>query len=255
MDSLYIVMPAYNEEANIKEVVEAWYPILENKDKKSRLIIADSGSTDKTHSILEELKESLPNIEILSETDKQHGPKLIAMYDHAIKNDIDYIFQTDSDGQTNPAEFEAFWNLRNQYDVILGNRQKRGDGKVRAFVELIVCFLLKLYFGIKVPDANAPFRLMKTDVVGKYLYKLPQTYNIPNIMMTTYFVHYSERVRFMPISFMSRKKGKNSVNMPRIIKTGLKALNDFGIFKRDMRVQRGFGGEINGYGTKDQIQL
>ena len=218
MDSLCIVMPAYNEEANIKEVVEAWYPILADKGKKSRLVIADSGSTDKTHAILEELKETLPNIEILSETDKQHGPKLIALYDYAIKKEIDYIFQTDSDGQTNPMEFEAFWNYRDQYDIILGNRQKRGDGKVRAFVEIIVCILLKIYFGVKVPDANAPFRLMKTDIVRKYLYKLPKTYNLLNIMMTTYFVHYNERVHFMTISFMSRKKGKNSVNVPRIIK-------------------------------------
>ena len=234
MDSLCIVMPAYNEEANIKEVVEAWYPILEDKGKKSRLVVADSGSTDKTHAILEKLQESLPNIEIMSETDKQHGPKLIALYDYAIKNEIDYIFQTDSDGQTNPMEFEVFWNLRNQYDVILGNRQKRGDGKVRTFVELIVCLLLKLYFGIKVPDANAPFRLMKTDIAAKYLYKMPSTYSLPNIMMTTYFVHYKERVRFIPISFMSRKNGKNSVNMPRIIKTGMNALNDFMIFKKEM---------------------
>lgn len=227
-------MPAYNEEENIKEVVEAWYPILADKGNKSRLVIADSGSTDKTHAILEELKETLPYIEILSETEKQHGPKLIALYDYAIKNEIDYIFQTDSDGQTNPTEFEAFWNLRSQYDVILGNRQIRGDGKVRAFVEHIVCFLLKLYFGVRVPDANAPFRLMKTDIVQKYLYKLPKTYNLPNIMMTTYFVYYNERVRFMTISFMPRKKGTNSVNMPRIIKIGCKALYDFRILKKEM---------------------
>lgn len=234
MDSLYIVMPAYNEEENIKEVVEAWYPILAGKGNKSRLVIADSGSTDKTHAILEELKESLPDIEIFSETEKQHGPKLIALYDYAVKNEIDYIFQTDSDGQTNPMEFEAFWNLRSRYDVILGNRQIRGDGKVRAFVEYVVCFLLKLYFGVQVPDANAPFRLMKTDTVQKYLYKLPKTYNLPNIMMTTYFVYYNERVHFMPISFMPRRKGTNSVNVPRIIKTGCKALYDFWILKKEM---------------------
>lgn len=248
-------MPAYNEEENIKEVVEAWYSILSDKDQKSRIVIADSGSTDKTHAILEELKRTLPNIEILSETDKQHGPKLIALYDYAIKNEIDYIFQTDSDGQTDPMEFEAFWNFRNQYDVILGNRQRRGDGKVRAFVELIVCLLLKLYFGVKVPDANAPFRLMKTDIVRKYLYKLPKTYDLPNIMMTTYFVHYKECVRFVPISFVSRKNGKNSLNISKIIKIGLNALNDFWIFKKDICIQQDFLGEINGYGTKDQIQL
>ena len=38
-DTLYIVMPAYNEEANIEKVVEAWYRILEGKAQDSRLVV------------------------------------------------------------------------------------------------------------------------------------------------------------------------------------------------------------------------
>lgn len=34
MDSLYIVMPAYNEEENIVGVVEQWYPVLEGKRRR-----------------------------------------------------------------------------------------------------------------------------------------------------------------------------------------------------------------------------
>ena len=34
MDSLYIVMPAYNEEDNIEKVIESWYPVLEGKSEK-----------------------------------------------------------------------------------------------------------------------------------------------------------------------------------------------------------------------------
>ena len=70
MDSLYIVMPAYNEEANIKAVVEQWYPILNGKGEASRLVIADSGSNDKTHEILESLKDEYPKLEILNDTDR-----------------------------------------------------------------------------------------------------------------------------------------------------------------------------------------
>ena len=142
-----------------------WYPILERKDESSRLVIADSGSTDSNHQILEKLKSQLPQLEILSDTGKQHGPKVIALYDYAINNEADFIFQTDSDGQTDPAEFEAFWKLRHDYDGLFGARNDRGDGKSRAFVERVVCLLLHLYFGIKVPDANAPFRLMKSSTV------------------------------------------------------------------------------------------
>ena len=238
IESLYIVMPAYNEEENIETVIKAWYPLLSGKSAYSRIVIADKGSTDNTHRILEELKANgYPQLEILDNNDKQHGPKLIALYKYAINNGVDYIFQTDSDGQTNPDEFKSFWKLRKEYDVILGNRTVRGDGKQRAFVERIVCLLLKLIFGVRVPDANAPFRLMKSDIVSKYIMKLPDDYNIPNIMLTTYFAHYKENMTFREISFKPRQGGTNSINIPKIVRIGWKAIGDFRRFRRNMKME------------------
>lgn len=234
MDSLFIVVPAYNEEANIETVVRQWYPILSNKGKDSRLIIADSGSSDNTHNILIKLQKELPKLEVLMNTNKEHGPKIMALYDYAVKQGADYIFQTDSDGQTTPDEFGDFWQLRSQYDGILGHRNARGDGKSRVFVEYVVCFLLKLYFGVNIPDANAPFRLMKADMVKKHLYRLPPDYNISNIMLTAYFAYYNEKIIFKTISFQARQKGKNSINIPRIIKIGWKALGDFRQLKKEI---------------------
>ena len=207
MESLFIVMPAYNEESNIEAVVREWYPLLNGKNEKSRLVVADSGSADKTHEILLNLQREFKQLEILTNTDRQHGPKIIALYKYAIEKDSDYVFQTDSDGQTNPNEFDEFWQLRTKYDGIFGHRNIRGDGKLRAFVEQVVCFILKLYFGVRIPDANAPFRLMKTDIVRKYIDKLPVNYNIPNIMITTYFAYYKEKMTFKTISFKSRRGG------------------------------------------------
>ena len=40
-DILYIVMPAYNEEANIERVVREWYPHIAYKPAGSKLVIAD----------------------------------------------------------------------------------------------------------------------------------------------------------------------------------------------------------------------
>ena len=234
-DVIYIVMPAYNEEDNINAVVEAWYPILTGKSEKSRLVIADSGSSDSTHAILTELQAQNPQLEVLSDTGKQHGPKLIALYNYAIAQGADYIFQTDSDGQTNPKEFDAFWELRPKYDVVLGHRNVRGDGKSRDLVEKVVCFLLRIYFGVKVPDANAPFRLMKTSVVEKYMDRFDADYNLPNIMLTTFFAYYKEKLTFRTITFKPRQAGNNSINIPRIVKIGFKALGDFRKFKRGLR--------------------
>lgn len=235
MDSLYIVMPAYNEEENIENVISKWYPILDDKADNSKLVIADSGSSDKTHEILIELKKKYPKLEILTDTNRYHGPKVIALYKHAIENNIDYVFQTDSDDQTNPDEFELFWKLRKRYDGIFGNRTVRGDGKSRAFVEKVVCFLVWLFFGVKVPDANAPFRLMKCSVLNKYMDRFEDDYNLPNIMITTFYAYYGEKGCFKTISFKPRMAGTNSINIPKIIKIGWEALGDFLRFRKEMK--------------------
>ena len=234
MDTLYVVMPAYNEEENIEEVVSSWYPVLEGKSPESRLVVADAGSKDKTHEILLRMKETMPQIDIISDTGTFHGPKVIALYNYAIANGADYIFQTDSDGQTLPEEFGAFWEMRSAYKGIFGHRKVRGDGKSRAFVEKVVCFLIKLYFGVKVPDANAPFRLMNAQTVAKYIGRLDKDYNLPNIMMTTYFAYYKEDMVFKEVTFRPRQGGTNSINIKKIIKIGWKALKDFHDLKKAM---------------------
>lgn len=234
-DILYIVIPAYNEEANIEKTVRDWLAEFKGKNEKSRLVVADSFSTDRTHEILLGLQKENPAVEILSETGQFHGEKVIVLYKYALEHGADYIFQTDADGQTDPAEFNDFWMLRTTGGAVIGHRPVRGDGKDRAFVENVVCFLVRLFFGVTVPDANAPFRLMHRRLLEKYLNLLPQDYNLPNIILTAFFVRMHEFVVFKKITFKPRQGGKNSVNIPRIVKIGWNALSDFWMFRKTMQ--------------------
>ena len=229
MDKLYIVVPAYNESANIKQLIDDWYPIVEeyNGNKDSRLLVIDDGSKDNTYELLCELAKDRPLLQPLTKPNGGHGATVLYGYRYAIDNNADYIFQTDSDGQTNPNEFHHFWENREKYDAIIGNRVVRGDGAQRKFIENTVCLLLKIIFGIRVSDANAPYRLMKTSLVEKYINKLPKDFNIPNIMFTTYFVYFQEKVKFIEITFKPRQGGVNSINVKKIIKIGWKAVGDF----------------------------
>ncbi len=228
MDVLYIVIPAYNEELNIEKCVNDWYPVIEKiGNEASRLVIINDGSKDSTYEKLQELSKTRPQMVPLTKTNGGHGSTVLYGYRYAIQNGADWVFQTDSDGQTNPDEFEQFWENRNAYDAIIGNREVRGDGKDRKFVENVVCLLLRLIFGVKVNDANAPFRLMKASLIAKYINKLPQDFNIPNIMFTTYFAYFKEKILFLPITFKPREKGTNSINPKKIIKIGWKAVGDF----------------------------
>lgn len=237
MEKLFIVMPAYNEQDNIADTLAAWYPVIERHaaNGESRLVAVNDGSKDDTFAVMQEFAKDHPLFTPLTKPNGGHGPTVIYAYNYAIEQGADWIFQTDSDGQTNPEEFEAFWEAREAYDGIFGNRTVRGDGKSRAVVEKVVCLLLRLYFGVKVPDANAPFRLMRAEKVAKYLKKLPEDYNLPNIMMTTYFVYYKERVSFREISFKPREKGTNSINIKKIFKIGRQAVKDFRMLKKGMK--------------------
>ena len=237
MEKLFIVMPAYNEQDNIADTLAAWYPVIERHaaNGESRLVAVNDGSKDDTFAVMQEFAKDHPLFTPLTKPNGGHGPTVIYAYNYAIEQGADWVFQTDSDGQTNPEEFEAFWEAREEYDGIFGNRTVRGDGKSRAVVEKVVCLLLRLYFGVKVPDANAPFRLMRAEKVAKYLKKLPEDYNLPNIMMTTYFVYYKERVSFREISFKPREKGTNSINIKKIFKIGWQAVKDFRMLKKGMK--------------------
>ena len=236
MEKLYVVIPAYNEEATIARCIQDWYPIVERHSGggNSRLVIVNDGSRDKTLSAARELARTRPLLTILDKENGGHGSAVLFGYRYALDQGADYIFQTDSDGQTNPEEFESFWEKRNQYSAVLGNRVVRGDGKDRKFVENTVCLLLRIIFGVKVPDANAPFRLMRSSVLERYIGLMPEDFYIPNIVFTACFVRYGEGVLFLPITFQPRQGGTNSINPGKIIRIGFRAVGDFYRLKRKM---------------------
>lgn len=230
-NTLYVVMPAYNEEANIVTVVEEWYPVLDLGNENSRLVIADGGSKDNTLNILKDLQSRFPKLVVFSKPGTDHGTKVIFLYKYAIEQGADWIFQTDSDGQTLPGEFPAFWEKREQWDAILGNRVKRGDGNNRKFVEFVLRMYLFFFFGTLVPDANAPFRLMRSSIVNKYIRLMPDNFNLPNAILAMSFKKYGDRIAFDEITFRPRQGGKNYMNKKRILQIGKKALSDFHILK------------------------
>lgn len=234
MDTLYIVVPAYNESDNINRLVDDWYPVVQNHDGEgaSRLVIINDGSTDNTYEILKDRAKDLPLLVPLTKPNGGHGPTVLYGYRYAAQHLADFIFQTDSDGQTDPREFEQFWDLRNDYDAVIGSRSAREDGLSRKFVEGVLLLILRLTFGVRMPDSNAPFRLMRRELVEKYLPKMPESFNLPNVMLTTYFTYFHEKVRFVEITFRPRQGGTNSINIKRIAQIGWKALGDFRYLKK-----------------------
>ena len=227
MDNLYLLMPAYNEEANIESVIREWYDTVRQQGSDSRFVINCSGSTDGTLGVIRMLQMEFPMLETLTDSENTYGAKVSDLYDYAVDAHADFVFQTDSDGQTDPSEFPAFWTLRNTYDAVIGCRRERGDGKSRLYVEKVVCLMLRLFFGVSVPDANAPFRLIRGELLEKYMAEIPRSYSMPNIMMTTFLSYYRENIVFKEIHFQPRRGGKNTMNMKHIFDIGLESIVTF----------------------------
>ena len=229
MDCLYIIIPAYNEEENIRNVVETWYPIIEkhNGDGTSRMVVIDDGSKDSTYAILFEMSGTYPMLTVLTKPNGGHGATLLYGYQYAIRQNADYIFQTDSDGQTLPEEFEQFWKQRQDYDMVIGHRKKREDGLSRVFVTKVLKGVIRICFGVTVTDANTPFRLMKRDILKKYIRYIPENYNLSNVLISVIYAKKGCLVKYIPITFRPRQGGVNSINFKKIVKIGKDAVRDF----------------------------
>jgi glycosyltransferase involved in cell wall biosynthesis len=227
MDKLFMIMPAYNEEANIHKVATEWHAILAKTGSESKLVIIDDGSKDSTYKILQELTNELKQLIPITKQNSGHGSTILYGYNYALEQGADYIFQTDSDGQTNPDEFWQFWEQRERYSAHIGCRYNRQDGFSRKIVMYVLDFILFLIFHVKVPDANMPYRLMNAEILRKYIPKVPPDFFLVNTILTAFFVKFKENIRFIPVSFAPRQGGVNSINLKRIIRIGLNAVREF----------------------------
>ncbi len=222
-------MPAYNEEENISSVVRQWHSVVERLRASgfdASLVVANDGSKDSTSSRMHALAGQYPFFEPVDKANSGHGATLLFLYHRAISAGADFIFQTDSDGQTEPEEFWQMWEDRNDFDLQVGMRNNRRDGLSRIVVSKVLKGVVRLTFGVKVPDANTPFRLMNVKAIIPVLEKIPTDFFLSNVALAAIAVKFGLRTRWLPVSFRPRQGGVNSINLPRIFKIGCKAVGD-----------------------------
>ena len=237
-DNLYIVMPAYNEEANIEEVIREWHPVCEKiaeEGNSAKLVIANDGSKDSTYQKLLDLQRKYQYLLPLDKPNSGHGATVLYLYLKAIEDGANYVFQTDSDGQTRPDEFWEMWNNRKDFDFQIGTRGGRQDGFSRVVVTKTLRFVVWLMFHVWVKDANTPFRLMKAEKLKPILAVIPEDYNLANVAVSAIAVRWKYNIRWQPITFRPRQGGVNSINLKRIFKIGCKALTDFRTINKNLK--------------------
>ena len=235
MDTLYIVIPAYNEQDNIEQVVNDWYPVIEGMNADSRLVVIDDGSKDNTYKVLQELAAGREKLVALTKPNGGHGATVLYGYNYALENGADYVFQTDSDGQTLSSEFAQFWEIKNDYDMVIGHRKGRQDGFSRKFVTKTLKLVCRICFKVTLVDANTPFRLMKAEGLKDNLQYVPKDFNLSNVILSVIYAKREQAVKYIPITFRPRQGGVNSINLKRIFKIGKNALKDFRTINKQLK--------------------
>ena len=219
-----IVMPAYNEADSLPSVIEDWNKVLEEID--GSLLIINDGSKDKTFEILKNFQKKYDRLIVINKVNSGHGSTCIDGYNWGIENAYEWIFQTDSDGQTQAKEFIDMWVSKKNHPFIFGYRPKRGDGFSRWFISKVFKLLILIIFKVNVKDANVPFRLMRGELLKKYLTYIPDDMLLKNALLTI-LLQKDNQIKWKKISFSSRIGGKPSVHWVNFITIGLKVIKEY----------------------------
>lgn len=162
MSELSVVLPAYNEEEAVGDVVRKTYIYLKNKFKRFEILVVNDGSTDRTRDVVMVVKEDgCPHVRLVEHV-KNRG------YGEALRSGFkaaryDWIFLMDADGQFDIGEIDKFLSKANQFEVVIGYRQKRADGWWRAIMTWGYMQIVRLIFDLRVRDAGCAFKLFKRD--------------------------------------------------------------------------------------------
>ncbi|MHA8066255.1 glycosyltransferase family 2 protein [Aquirufa sp. ROCK2-A2] len=232
---LVIVIPAYNEEACIKDVIPHWINGISKfvDVDKFKLLVVNDGSKDNTGKLLDELTGDYPNLIVKHQLNGGHGNAVVNGYKLAIEMNPQYVFQTDSDDQFEVNDFIKFWEKREQSKFILGFREVRHDDPFRLVITRILKFSLFFIYGVYIKDANIPFRLIKTSFLDKLIKSLPAiTPFAPNIFISVMAKKANQEIFNIPVIHRERETGVVSIRHFKLLKVcwqSFKELLDFRI--------------------------
>lgn len=73
--------------------------------------------------------------------------------------------------------------MRDDFDIIYGNRTNRDDGWKRSFASWILKMVVFTRSGALCVDPNVPYRLMRVETLPKHLAKIPPDFFLANVAL------------------------------------------------------------------------
>ena len=209
-----VVVPLYNEEESLPELV-AWIDRVAQNNKLSyEIIMVDDGSSDNSWAVVEQLKERYPAIKGIRFA-RNYG-KSAALYCGFEEAEGEVVFTMDADLQDSPDEIPEMRRmiLEDGYDLVSGWKKKRYDPAGKRFPSKFFNFTARIVSGIKLHDFNCGLKAYRRRVIKSIeVYGEMHRY-IPILAKHAGYKRIGEKV----VQHQERKYGVSKFGMERMVK-------------------------------------
>ena len=205
-----IVVPLYNEEESLSELVDQIKKSL--PDRSFELIFVDDGSNDSSWDVIEQLVEVNSEVKGISLGVNQGKSYALQAGFNEVKGQ--YIVTLDADLQDDPAEIEQMiCSLESGYDLVSGWKKKRFDPISKTIPSKFFNWVTRRAAGIHLHDFNCGLKAYRAEVVAHIqLYGELHRY-IPLLAKRAGFGSITEQI----VQHRARKYGRTKFGLSRFI--------------------------------------
>jgi glycosyltransferase involved in cell wall biosynthesis len=227
---LFIMIPAYNEEQSITEVIKRAKNI-KIKNAEITTLVVNDGSRDNTERLA---KEAGADIIVSHKINRGLGAAIRTGVKKSLENGADMAVMLDADGEYAPEEIPSLIDLilRDEADYVLGSRFMGAIRKmkpIRRLGNLFLTAMLILFTGKRITDGQTGLRAFSKRALKNL--EIIHDYNYAQVL-TIDLLRKGYRLKEIPISYSFRKTGKSFVRFksyalkvfPAMIKARLRSL-------------------------------
>lgn len=205
---ILVIIPAYNEEESILNVITKLNRDMEQAD----YVVVNDCSTDATIERLQETEASYLNLPV----NLGIGGGVQTGYKYALLNDYDIAIQIDGDGQhdTNYLQDVIQPIIDGEKDIVIGSRFLKKEGfqssGMRRVGITFLSALIQLCSGIKIYDVTSGFRAVNREYIRLYASDYPVDYPEPEAIVMAALE--GARIGEVPVIMKERVSGKSSIS-------------------------------------------
>jgi len=219
-----VVVPVYNEEANIPELVPRLFAVLDTLDRPSEVICVDDGSRDRSLDVLRGFVDRYPDRLRVVELSRNFGQHPAILAGFAIASG-DVIVTIDADLQNPPEEIPKLLALADQgFDVVGGVREVRRDSLFRRAASRIVNRVTTTITGIRMTDYGCMLRAYSREVIDLINRCEESSTFIPALAQT-----FSRRPAEVSVRHAERRAGASKYSIYRLLRLNFDLMTGFSV--------------------------